>query len=161
MLISLFNIFFMTFVVFPGAIFDETIGFESGIDENVRISWEIQTFIFIFNVCDTCGRYLAGRIHLNEKVIAIGSFGRVIFIVFSIFIVYHDDLTDILKMANLVLFAFTNGYISTQCCIKAPSGVALELKEQVGTLVSISIPLGILTGSIIAIPITSSLLSVV
>ena len=60
-------------------------------------------------------------------------------------------------MANLILFSFTNGYVSTQCCIKAPSSVALELREQVGILVSIFIPLGILVGSIVAIPIVTIL----
>ena len=120
MLISLFNVFFMTFIIFPGVIFKETLQFEEGIDKSVRSSWEIQTFIFMFNVFDTCGRYFAGKIHFSERIISIGSFARVFFILFSILIVYNDSTSDLFKVSNLALFAFSNGYISTQCCIKAP-----------------------------------------
>ncbi len=51
----------------------------------------------------------------------------------------------------MILFAFTNGYISTQCAVKAPTEVSDSQKEQLGTFVGLNITLGILIGSIIAI----------
>lgn len=126
-LFSLMFVFITTFVVFPGAIFVERVSFMapgSKIGE-----YKIIGFILVFNIFDTIGRKLAGKFHLNAKIIMIGALVRAIFIPSMIFLALknNEDVpvfeTDAFRLINLILFSVTNGYISTQCCIKAPSFV--------------------------------------
>ena len=94
----------------------------------------------------------------SGKVIA-GSFLRSIFVILVILIALDGGDSkqwffeaDWFKITNLVLFSISNGYISTQCTIWAPQFVEEEQREQVGFLNGSFIGLGILIGSIIAIP---------
>jgi len=57
----------------------------------------------------------------------------------------------------MVLFAVTNGLVSTLCAIKAPQFVAEDQREQIGIFVGLFIALGIVCGSIIAIPVGNAL----
>jgi H+/gluconate symporter-like permease len=50
------------------------------------------------------------------------------------------------------ILSFTNGYVSTLCAVKAPGTVPLEQRGQVGAFIGTTITLGILFGSIVAIP---------
>ena len=50
------------------------------------------------------------------------------------------------------LFALTNGFVSTQCAIKAPSMVSDDLKGSIGQSIGFSLSLGIMLGSILCIP---------
>jgi ABC-type glycerol-3-phosphate transport system permease component len=51
----------------------------------------------------------------------------------------------------LFLFAFTNGFLATQCAIKSPSRAPEDSKEVVGSFVSVFITLGIVVGSLVAL----------
>jgi hypothetical protein len=51
----------------------------------------------------------------------------------------------------MILFAFSNGYVSTLCAVKAPSRAPDDSKEQVGMFIGVFIAIGILIGSLIAI----------
>ena len=51
----------------------------------------------------------------------------------------------------MILFAITNGYVSTQCAIKAPQYVKEDQREQIGIFIGLFIALGIVSGSIVAI----------
>lgn len=59
--------------------------------------------------------------------------------------------SDWFKLLNMALFAFTNGYCSTQCAIKAPSRAPEDSKEVVGIFIGISITSGIVMGSLLAL----------
>lgn len=59
--------------------------------------------------------------------------------------------SDWFKIVNISLFAFSNGYCSTQCAIKSPSRASPETKEAVGQFVGIFLITGIVIGSVIAI----------
>ena len=59
--------------------------------------------------------------------------------------------SDVFKVVNLVIFSISNGFVSTQCAIIAPSCVKEDQKEQVGIFVGLFIAIGIVTGSIVAI----------
>ena len=61
------------------------------------------------------------------------------------------DNADWFKILNMVLFSLTNGYLSTMCCVKAPSRAPDHLKESVGMFLSIFLTFGIMIGSIVAI----------
>ena len=52
---------------------------------------------------------------------------------------------------NFAIFAFTNGYTSTLCAVKAPATVEGEQKGQVGAFIGVTISLGILSGSVLAL----------
>ena len=51
----------------------------------------------------------------------------------------------------MMVFAFSNGYVSTLCAVRAPSAAPDDLKESVGMFVSIFLTSGIFVGSILAI----------
>lgn len=57
----------------------------------------------------------------------------------------------------MALFALSNGYVSTQCCIKAPQVVSRDQQETIGIFVSLFLGLGIVSGSICAIPVGNAL----
>jgi hypothetical protein len=58
---------------------------------------------------------------------------------------------------NLVLFAISNGYVSTLCAVKAPSTVEGEAKGQVGGFIGITISTGIVLGSLLAFGMTEAI----
>jgi len=121
-------------------------------------------FIFSFNALDTVGRWLAGQPFgkMPDKQVLILSFSRVIFIATAFLIDYEvgpswltGDNADWFKLLNMFLFAFTNGFVSTQCAIKSPSRAPEDSKEVVGTFVGVFITLGIVLGSLISLAIAS------
>lgn len=58
---------------------------------------------------------------------------------------------DWFKIVNLCLFAVSNGFLSTQCSVKAPLAVAPEKRARVGAFVGFATTGGILLGSILAL----------
>lgn len=115
--------------------------------------------ILTFNILDTVGRYMGGvpKFLLPDKVVVIICLIRTIFI--GTFILCALGTTpdsffynaDWFKLINMILFAFTNGFISTQCAMKAPSRAREDSKEQVGTFIGTFLSTGILVGSVVAI----------
>lgn len=103
-------------------------------------SYKTISFILIFNIFDTLGRKLAGIWHINAKLVMLGAVLRSLFIPIMIMLALKDkkDIpifeTDAFRIIDLIFFSVTNGYISTQCCIKAPSFVPKQQQEQIGGL---------------------------
>jgi hypothetical protein len=66
-LLSLWGVFFITFVIFPGAFFTskfkflDSIGEKKGAQEETN--WYQIIIILLFNIFDTVGRYLGGAIN--------------------------------------------------------------------------------------------------
>ena len=117
-------------------------------------------FIFSFNIFDTLGRWLAGQKFgaLSDSLVMILSFSRVLFIATAFLVDYSvgpawlfGDSADWFKLVNMFLFAFTNGFLSTQCAIKSPSRAPEDSKEVIGTFVGVFITLGIVVGSLVAL----------
>ena len=87
------------------------------------------------------------------------SFLRLIFIVVTILITFYDGddrfliETDTFKIINLIFFSLSNGYLSTQCCLKAPELVDNSQREKVGLLNGLFMSLGIVLGCGFAIPL--------
>lgn len=95
---------------------------------------------------------------MSNKAAILSSYARVIFIATFLLIAWNvapswlfGHSADWFKILNMILFAFTNGFTSTQCAIKAPSQARDDSKEQVGTFVGVFLSMGILSGSLIAI----------
>ncbi|TNV72798.1 hypothetical protein FGO68_gene5917 [Halteria grandinella] len=158
-LLSIVCVFFVTFVIFPAVICDTNIYFLHFIQStDLRIGWTMLMFIFAFNLFDTIGRWLAGQSYggLPDKVVLVMTYSRFIFIA-TTFLVDQNvgpawlTGSDWFKLLNMALFAFTNGYCSTQCAIKAPSRAPEDSKEVVGIFIGISITSGIVMGSLLAL----------
>ena len=162
-LLTLMFVFVITFVVFPGAFFDSHFTMMQNLD-STEFTWYSLTVILIFNVCDTIGRKLGGILPVSAGMIYFLGILRFLFIFTTIMFALDDSDSDpvfferdYLKIANMVLFALTNGLVSTLCAIKAPQFVAEDQREQIGIFVGLFIALGIVTGSVIAIPVGNAL----
>jgi hypothetical protein len=110
----------LTFIIFPGAFLDSYFDFinNSDIEENKKTSWYFILLTLLFNVCDTIGRYIGGAWHLPSRVIIIMSVVRTVFALTTTLIAFGVDPAwlfrgDVFKVINMVLFALTNGYVST------------------------------------------------
>jgi hypothetical protein len=119
-LLALWWVFTLTFIVFPNVFYQSYFDFVNKWDmpESDKISWYFILQGLLFNVCDTAGRYLGGAVHLPTKVIVMMSIGRVIFALSTTLIALNADPSwlfkgDTFKIINMVLFAFSNGYVST------------------------------------------------
>lgn len=162
-LMSLWLVFAITFVVFPGVFFQSHFSFMKNLGGNEQ-AWYNLTIILLFNVLDTVGRKLGGLINISATMVYILSLARFVFICTTILIATKEDgnsfiETDTFKMINVLIFSFSNGFVSTLCAIKAPQFVDETQKEQVGIFVGLFIILGITVGSIIAIPIGNAMSS--
>lgn len=160
-LLAITFVFTLTFIVFPGVSLSTGFKFMDGVtDPKIKGAWTPLIFLSIFNVCDTFGRWLAGQkfAQAPDTLVLIMTYGRVIFVATFLLIAFNVAPSglfgrdaDWFKIINMVLFALTNGYCSTQCAVKAPSRAPDDSKEQVGGLISIFLTTGILMGSLIAI----------
>ena len=90
-------------------------------------AWLNLVILTAFNVFDTLGRYLAGVSCMMLSPIKILVLSYLRTIQFSIFLLIAFEVrplwlfgSDWFKLANFSLFAFSNGYLSSLCSIKAP-----------------------------------------
>ena len=117
MLIYIFIIFSQTLMIFPGVTNNIELSF---ID--TRGKWFQLIMVSIFGLFDTIGRYIGGIWQIQNLGFPI--FLRSFLIVFAIFCAQNQIKGyDILKMANLIIFGFSNGYLQTICCCRAPKNV--------------------------------------
>lgn len=133
-LVSLGLVFFITFVVFPGSFmaaqlqfWDDAFANEPDADTKAKEvgAWTFNFVATFFSVFDTIGRYLGGKINTGKNVTIAMSLVRVVFVATTIGTVIpwapHAVFdADWFKITNLLLFAFSNGFVSTRCAILAP-----------------------------------------
>lgn len=158
-LVTLKVVFIITFSIFPSVMVTAPLDFIDLVpDPTLRVSWTVLIFIFTYNIMDTSGRWFAGQSFgtLNSKAVLLLSYIRVAFIASSFLINYKTAPSwlfqaDWFKLLNMALFAFTNGYCGTQCAAKATSQASDNLKDVVGSFVSVSMTLGIVIGSLVAL----------
>ena len=118
-LLALWWVFTVCFIVFPGTFYDSYFDMLSGIsDEDTRTGWYDIAIILQFNIFDTIGRWLGGKIHITGKAVMIGSYMRTIFVASCIMIALKSEPQflfdhDWFKILNMMLFGITNGYIGT------------------------------------------------
>ena len=155
-MIALTYVFALTFLCFPGLADDSHFNFLSGNKE--EDSWYNLISVIIFNSCDTAGRYIGASpcADLRRKTVLFMSAFRTIFILTFLLVAFEVSpaglfQADWFKILNYALFSYTNGYTSTLCAVKAPQTVSGEQKGQVGAFVGVTISLGILLGSTLAL----------
>lgn len=115
----------------------------------------------IFSVFDTVGRKAGGIKFFDISAFAVKVLTavRVIFIVTFMLTAFQVGPTwlfysDWFIITNMTIFAFSNGYASTLCAVKAPQAVEEEKRGQVGAFIGTCITFGIFVGSIIAACLT-------
>ena len=149
-------VFVVTFIVFPGVAFNPNaeLSFLSKLPNSY--GWFIVFMNTTFSIFDTVGRKAATLHLLSDGKIKVLTASRVIFIgtFYCIAFGVRGFQSDWLTVLNITLCAFTNGYFSTLCAIKAPMAVEAEHKGQVGGFTGITIVTGIIIGSSIALAMT-------
>lgn len=145
LLYSLISVLTITLSVYPGLCFKASFGFMKDVPN--ALNWTLIMIQIIFNGFDTVGRYIGGikPFSLPIKAINTGAALRVLFVPTFLAVAlkwppsYIFD-TDWFKMTNIVLVAFSNGYISTLCGTKAPETVQTEeQRASVGSYIGLCI----------------------
>ena len=127
-MVAIWFVFFVTFVIFPGAFFLSHLDFMHKLGKQ-EFTYYSLIMILAFNVCDTIGRKLGGSVTSSAQLAMLLSLLRFVFIFTTCFIAKKElDTksileTDTFKVINVVLFALTNGYVSTCLAILAPTFV--------------------------------------
>ena len=106
------QILLVTFIAFPGVIIhmDFKIFGQTG-------PWKQLILVTIHNFSDTSGRVVGGRLMMAERTIFIFSWLRLlqalVFIAITFFFneYFETEAWDMVKIANLMLFSFGNGYL--------------------------------------------------
>lgn len=156
LLYALLFVFIVTFTVFPGVTDHSYLNFILPLNNDV--GWFNLFMTTVFNVMDTVGRKMGGlkQFDLKGPTIKILSIARILFIVTFLLVAFEVGPAWLFnstwfKIVDMSAFAFTNGYVSTLCAVKAPGTVSIEQRGQVGAFIGTTITLGILMGSILAI----------
>lgn len=163
-LLSLWLVFVVTFIIFPGAFFLSHFNFMRSMGDS-EFMWYTQFMILGFNIFDTVGRKLGGVVNVSPNMTYLLSIARIGFLFTTIYIAKGElnqskfIESDAFKAMNMILFAFSNGFVSTLLSIYIPQFVKEDQREQAGIFVGLSICLGIMVGSIIAIPVGNVLVS--
>jgi len=157
---ALLFIFIITFVFFPGIVDRTYLKWMHNGNWTNELSW-FQLFMLLnFNVSDTIGRTLAGTsccAGVGRNPTLCGSYTRVLFFITYFLIMFEVGpsylfISDWFKILNTFFFGFTNGFLSTRCAILAPGVVSETYRQETGSMIGSIISIGILMGSIIAIP---------
>lgn len=158
MLLSLLWVFLVTFVVFASAFIQAGFNFTDNGDKTEAGQWNLTTINLVFNILDTVGRTLGGKVILKRRTVVALSLLRTIFIFTTLATAVQASpawlfQSDWFRLLNLALFALSNGYVSTLCTVLAPQMVSKDQQQQVGLFNSIFLCLGITLGSIVQIPV--------
>ena len=115
-LLYLGHIYFVTFMVFPGLTNSTTLTF---LDSDGP--WFQIFFMTTFNLFDTIGRYIGGQpnFFISQKLFYIQSWLRFLHIAAFFIFAYYEDIFDFIKtptgdaikILNMGIFAFSNGYL--------------------------------------------------
>ncbi len=139
--------YIVTFALFPNASINQKVF-------NLPFNYQINTVITIYNVFDTVGRYIVGKLTPTKKLNFIVIMGRSILLFTLVFNYYCQEalewnvnITTIFLFINEALLAATNGMGTTLCFALAPNEVENEYKGQVGTSISFFLIVGIFLGA--------------
>ena len=124
--------------------------------------WYSIIVVLIFNTMDTIGRKMAVIFKLSLTLVYVLGILRFVFIFTSIFLAVSDISSSMfektyVKLINLILFAFSNGYVSTNAAMHVRSFVDESQREQIGKFVSMFLGYGTMIGCAMAVPIGSLL----
>ena len=150
--------FLLTFIVFPALVQDTNFRFLAGTKSEE--SWFVLSTLTLFNLFDTLGRMSASLtfMKLSRRMTLLANYCRTFFLATFLLVAFEAGpawlfTSDWFKVLNMVLFAFTNGWLSSLCVIITPEHVKQSERGEIGALINPTIVGGILIGSILAIPL--------
>ena len=159
LLTALFYVFCLTFICYPALSLDSSLKILYSLANSN--GWYTILINTLFSLFDTIGRKMGGlkSLDLNIRTINIASGLRTVFIGTFFLICFEVGPSwlfnsDWFKILNMCLFAWSNGYVSTLCAVKAPDTVDDEKRGQVGGFIGAVISCGILAGSLITFAMT-------
>eukprot|EP01022_Parablepharisma_sp_SALTPOND_P013368 TRINITY_DN1784_c0_g1_i2.p1 TRINITY_DN1784_c0_g1~~TRINITY_DN1784_c0_g1_i2.p1 ORF type:complete len:424 (+),score=4.57 TRINITY_DN1784_c0_g1_i2:184-1455(+) len=135
-----------TLMVFPGVVIAQPL-------TSLPSQWSIPMIVFIFNVFDITGNYIAGWLRLISRGNVIwATLARVISPVLICLIGYETFngffVAEWWIIVNVILFALTNGLLITSSMMFG--GDNFEDKTLVGSIMSLYLALGLMIGSVLA-----------
>lgn len=112
-------------------------------------------FFVLFNLFDLVGRTVAGSTPLvfTAKNVWIGSISRVVFFPLFMMCNVRDSqlgvwfTSDAFPILFMIIFAFTNGYMASACMMLGPGAVPVKDASIAGTIMVLSLTVGLFTGS--------------
>ena len=120
-------------------------------------SYRVNTIITLFNVFDTIGRKFPEYLPMTKSKVYVLTFLRFIFLfTFPLVVGLVDtywlssNVLSSFTIVNMILFAFTNGYLTSTSFSLAPDQVPSELKGKSGSSLSFFLIMGIFSGSMYA-----------
>jgi hypothetical protein len=132
------------------------------------IGWKVNTIIFIFNVCDTIGRYLPNYITVGKRGYYFLVFSRFIFLItyplavfFDKYQIFGDTFVGIYCIINMIVFGLTNGIVSTLSFVLGITACRDELKATAGSSLSFTLICGIFTGTIFATVVMKNIINAI
>mmetsp|Transcript_19146 Transcript_19146/g.34927 ORF Transcript_19146/g.34927 Transcript_19146/m.34927 type:complete len:404 (+) Transcript_19146:208-1419(+) len=139
----------ITFVVFPGVSIATSV-------EGLPYAWFVVLLVTTYNIFDALGRQAVSLYMLSQRVLIFLTFGRLLFWMTCVMIAAHVPPPAIFSGAwfiflNMALFAFTNGYYSTQHMIYGPAQVEGYLRDKAGSIMSTGLVSGIFVGSVMSL----------
>ena len=154
--LGVFNVFLVSLALFPAI----TANITATSSSSSRFFGDLFVpFSFLnFNLFDFVGRTLAGVNHtaLSERGLVIASFSRWVFL--PLFMLCHVDKSsiptafksDFFPIVFMVLFACSNGYLSSCMMMRGPGLVPKEFQELAGTTMVFALSCGLGAGSIMS-----------
>lgn len=151
LMLANFLVYTVSLMVFPGVC--------TMVNDN---SWFGVIIVFLFNLGDTCGRFLCRfhQIWLQRKTLLPLSVARFVFIPLMILCV-KPQLIKPEALPNIFIFltGITNGFVSSLCMIYGPSTPTLQGHERAsaGSAMSLSLLGGCSVGSLFGLLVTNML----
>lgn len=153
MAVTVWLVFTMTFMVFPG-VAPFSIHFKGswgslGISDN----WWGIILLTVFNVCDTIGRFLPSKVQLLKgKPLFAATVLRLLLLPAFIgaALKWAGWMDDTYAFVVMAVFSVTNGYFASLAMMQGPMGVASTEREAAGFVLALFLQFGIFTGSQIA-----------
>jgi hypothetical protein len=130
LLYALLFSFIVTFIVFPAIAFDTSLKMMDSLSNSE--GWFVLFINTVFSIFDTVGRKVGGlkAFDLSYTGVKILTVARLLFVV-TFYLIAFQKLgfnSDWFIIVNMIAFAFTNGYQSTLCAVKAPGTVSPDLR---------------------------------
>ena len=156
-------VMFVTFIVFPRIITQTNLHFIDMLveDKQRQVTWTYWSFLFLMNLSDTLGKWMAGRTFAStsDRLGYILIYLRLIFLLTCNLIKYKlgpDWLLgplqgDWFKLLNLIIFGVSYGFCLSIMAIKSRSRVPEEKQKEIGIFVGIFITIGLVLGGIVAV----------
>ena len=153
MAVTVWLVFTMTFMVFPG-VAPYSIDFKNSWGSlHISNNWWGIVLLTVFNCFDTIGRFLPSKVQLLKgKPLFAASVLRLLLLpaFMGAALRWAGWMDDTYAFVVMAVFSITNGYFASLAMMQGPMGVASTEREAAGFVLALFLQFGIFTGSQIA-----------